>query len=47
LIDEDNSNLARLKLIEYGVNEKKIIQVSHYNNKENIKNLLLEYKINL
>ena len=47
LIDEDNSNLARLKLIEYGVNKKKIIQVSHYNKKENIENLLLEYKINL
>ena len=47
LIDEDNSNLARLKLIKYGVDEKKIIQISHYYNKENIQKLLLEYKINL
>jgi hypothetical protein len=47
LIDEDNSHIARLRLIECGVDENKIIQVSHYNKKENIENLLLEYKINL
>ena len=47
LIDEDNSNLALLKLIEHGIDKNKIIQVSHYNKKENIQNLLLEYKINL
>jgi len=47
LIDEDNSNQALSKLVEHGVDRNKIIQVSHYNKKENIKNLLLEYKINL
>ncbi len=47
LIDEDNSNRALLKLLENGVDRKKIVQVSHYNKKENIQNLLLEYKINL
>lgn len=47
LIDEDNSNQALLKLVEHGVDKNKIIQVSHYNKKEDIQNLLLEYKINL
>jgi glycosyltransferase involved in cell wall biosynthesis len=46
LIDEDNSNDALMKLIEYGVDKKKIIQVSHYNTSD-IQKLLLEYKINL
>jgi glycosyltransferase involved in cell wall biosynthesis len=47
LIDEDISNQTRSKLIECGVDENKIFQVSHYNKKENIEHLLLEYKINL
>ena len=47
LIDEDNSNDAVEKLIKHGVPKEKIIQVSHYNEKSNIQNLLLEYKINL
>lgn len=46
LIDEDISNETFSKLLEYGVDEKKIIQVSHYN-KTNIQELLEEYKINL
>jgi hypothetical protein len=46
LIDEDISNETFLKLVEHGVDEKKIIQVSHYN-KTNIQELLEEYKINL
>jgi glycosyltransferase involved in cell wall biosynthesis len=46
LIDEDNSNQAFLKLVEHGVDAEKIIQVSHYKEK-NIQKLLLEYKINL
>ena len=47
LIDEDNSNQAFLKLIEHGVNKNKIIQVYHYDKKENIQELLLKFKINL
>ena len=47
LIDEDNSNQALSKLVKHGVNEKKIIQVSHYNKKENIQEELLKFKINL
>jgi glycosyltransferase involved in cell wall biosynthesis len=47
LIDEDNSHKAYLKLIKHGVDANKIIQIPHYNQKENIQNLLLEYKINL
>ena len=47
LIDEDNSNQAFSKLVKHGVNEKKIIQVSHYNKKENIQEELLKFKINL
>lgn len=47
LIDEDNSNKARLKLIECGVSEEKIVQISYYRNKKNIEQLLLEYKIKL
>jgi glycosyltransferase involved in cell wall biosynthesis len=46
LIDEDNSNQAFLKLVEHGVDAEKIIQVSHYKEK-NIQKLLLKYKINL
>jgi glycosyltransferase involved in cell wall biosynthesis len=46
-IDEDNSDDAATKLIKQGVPKEKIIQVSHYEQKENIQNLLLEYKINL
>lgn len=46
LIDEDISNQTVLKLIEYGVDVEKIIQVSHYKEK-NIQKLLSEYKINL
>lgn len=47
LIDEDISNYTVSKLIEYGADKEKIIQVSHYNNKNDIQKLLLEYKINL
>jgi len=47
LIDEDNSNIAFSKLIENGADKEKIIQLPYYNQKENIQNLLLEYKINL
>jgi glycosyltransferase involved in cell wall biosynthesis len=47
LIDEDNSNQAYSKLIEHGVNKNKIIQISHYNKKENVQELLLKFKINL
>ena len=47
LIDEDNSNQALLKLVEHGIDKEKIIQISFYNNKENIQELLLKYKINL
>jgi glycosyltransferase involved in cell wall biosynthesis len=47
LIDEDNSNQAFSKLVKHGGNEKKIIQVSHYNKKENIQEELLKFKINL
>lgn len=46
LIDQDNSNQAFTQLVEHGVDPAKIIQVSHYNNK-NIENLLLQYQINL
>jgi glycosyltransferase involved in cell wall biosynthesis len=47
LIDEDISNHTVSKLIEYGANKEKIIQVSHYCNKKDIQQLLLEYNINL
>ena len=47
LIDEDNSNQALLKLVEHGIDKEKIIQISFYNKKENIQELLLKYKINL
>jgi len=47
LIDEDNSNIAFSKLVEYGVDKEKIIQISYYEQKENIQNILLKYKINL
>jgi glycosyltransferase involved in cell wall biosynthesis len=47
LIDEDNSNQAYLKLIEHGVNKNKIIQIFHYNKKENVQELLSKFKINL
>lgn len=47
LVNEDDSNDAVTKLIKQGVPKEKIIQVSHYNEKDNIQNLLLEYKINL
>ena len=46
-IDEENSDDAVAKLIKQGVPKEKIIQVSHYEQKENIQKLLLEYKINL
>lgn len=46
LIDEDISNQTLLKLVDMGVDKNKIIQVSHYN-KNNIEQLLLEYKIKL
>jgi len=45
LIDEDNSNQALLKLISYGVNNKKIIQIPYY--KTNIQESLLKYEIKL
>lgn len=46
LMDEDNSQQALLKLIDYGIDASKIIQIPYYN-KLNIRELLLEYKINL
>jgi glycosyltransferase involved in cell wall biosynthesis len=47
LIDEDNSNKARLKLIQAGVDKGKIIQICNYHNTKSIQELLLEYKIKL
>jgi len=47
LIDEDNSNKAYLKLLKHGADPNKIIQIPYYNQKENIQNLLLKFKINL
>jgi glycosyltransferase involved in cell wall biosynthesis len=47
LVDEDNSNKAREKLIQHGVSEEKIIQIPYYNKDKNIQNQLLKYKINL
>jgi glycosyltransferase involved in cell wall biosynthesis len=47
LVDEDNSNKARTKLIKHGVLEEKIIQIPYYNKNKNIQNQLLKYKINL
>ena len=47
LIDENNSHQAYLKLIKHGVDANKIIQIPYNTQKENIQNLLLEYKINL
>jgi len=47
LIDENNSHQAYLKLIKHGVDINKIIQMPYQNQKENIQNLLLEFKINL
>ena len=46
LIDEDNSNLAFAKLVQYGVDPNKIAQVSHYS-QHDVQKLLLEYKLNL
>lgn len=46
LIDEDISNQTMLNLINMGIDKNKIIQVSHYN-KNNIEDLLLEYKIKI
>jgi glycosyltransferase involved in cell wall biosynthesis len=47
LIDEDNSSKAYLKLLKHGADPDKIIQIPYYNQKKNIQNLLLEFKINL
>jgi glycosyltransferase involved in cell wall biosynthesis len=47
LIDEDNSNKAHSKLLKHGADPSKIIQIPYYNQKENIQNLLLKFKINL
>jgi glycosyltransferase involved in cell wall biosynthesis len=47
LIDEDNSNKAVSKLVKHGVDINKIIQIPYQNQKENIQNLLLEFKIKL
>jgi glycosyltransferase involved in cell wall biosynthesis len=47
LIDENNSHQAYLKLVKHGVDASKIIQIPYHNQKENIQNLLLEFKINL
>jgi glycosyltransferase involved in cell wall biosynthesis len=47
LIDEDNSNIACVKLVEHGVAKEKIIQIPYYNKDKNIQNQLLKYKINL
>ena len=47
LIDENNSHQAYLKLVKHGVDANKIIQIPYHNQKENIQNLLLEFKINL
>ena len=46
LIDEDNSNQALSKLIEYGIDKNKIIQIPVYNTKSP-QILLSQFKINL
>ena len=47
LIDEDNSNQAYSKLLKYGVDPSKIIQIPYHTQKENIQKQLLEYKLKL
>ena len=47
LVDEDNSNKAYSKLIEYGIDPEKIKQIPYYDKNKNIQNHLLNYKITL
>lgn len=47
LIDEDNSDQARSKLMSRGVFSNKIIQIDYKNQTENIQDLLLKFNINL